>query len=87
MQGDVQLVVYAEARFDQVKLFQCWFNTRFLGEEMEGVRCRGETETVRRLREGEGEGGDIGGLGVGRSGEEGEWVGKGVVVARVHWQE
>ena len=62
MQGDVQLVLYAETRFDQVKLLQCWFNTRFLGEEMEAVRCRGETETVRRMTQDEdsGEGGSGG---------------------------
>ena len=49
LQGDVQCVFYASTRFDSVKLFQCWFNTRFLGHEMDGVRCRRETESVRRL--------------------------------------
>ena len=49
LHGDVQLVLYADARFDQVKLLQCWFNTRFLGPEMEAVQCRRATEHVRRL--------------------------------------
>ena len=49
LQGDVQCVFHVSTRFDSVKLFQCWFNTRFLGEQMDGVRCRRETESVKRV--------------------------------------
>ena len=49
LQGDVQCVFFASTRFDSAKLFQVWFCTRFLGHEMEGVRCRRETESVVRV--------------------------------------
>ena len=70
VQGDVQCVFHASTRFDSVKLFQCWFSTRFLGDHMDGVRCRRETESVRRVERpesttGAAEGADSGALAAG----------------------
>ena len=51
LQGDVQMQFFATTRFDTVKLFQVWFHTAFLGAEWETVRCRRETESIRRVSE------------------------------------